>query len=200
MYHPTCHLHLPLWHGLSHDAPGQSFSAQGNCLGCCSGWDPKIQRDCVPTRAPLSVCSGVSVQLHQDKAWECHQQLGMSTLYEVLTELLTNMSNAAVWFVLRTPIFQQCSASKRRLLSAQSEQKAFSERHGSEQPGSFWLRRAWVIPSLAGLCLSPSGCHGKTESSPFLDAAVGLRAAPLFTLWWGCSSGSCHGGTQGSLS
>lgn len=79
----------------------------------------------MPARAPLSVCSDVSVQLHQDKAWECYKQLGMSTLYEVLTELLTDMSNAAVWFVLRTPIFQQCSASKRSLLSAQSEQKAF---------------------------------------------------------------------------
>lgn len=127
----------------------------------CGG--PKIQRDCVSAQAPLSVCrikcgsassslEGAPCMKYWQSCWPTGAML------------------ATVQSVLRTPIFQQRSASKRRLLSAHSEQKGFWEGHETLHsfPRSFRLRRAWLIPSWAGVCLSPSGCHGKTESSPFL--------------------------------
>lgn len=73
MYHPTCHPHLPLRPVLPHGAAGQGLSApQARKLQLLYG-GPKIQRDCVPARAPFSVCSNVGVQLHVDKAWECSE-------------------------------------------------------------------------------------------------------------------------------
>lgn len=164
IYQLTCHPEsvLPLQSVLPHGAVGQGFSVPqarkfpGQLLCGRS----KVQRDCVPARALLSVCSNSSVQLHQDKAWECYQQLRRSTLHEVLTELLTSMSDACSCAVCPEDTHiptVQCLKEKAFICTVRRERLL----RGA------WLRRAWLIPSSAGVCLFPSGCHWKMRAAPF---------------------------------